>query len=998
MILTNHTKYRFIFTISMLWFVWGNVSGQCNFANGPVGELCTSAIYICGSDLDGYTGRLQKELSAPQIWSGLCNGNGTADNIVWFSFTPCSKKVCFKITPSFCTVENNSYSGLQAGLFASCNRNASVACTDDSSNNGQTAPFTLCYNDFQPGEIAYLFIDGYAGSVCDFEIEVVEGIDTTPVATPDPSNLSKGAITGPPSIPCDQINTPLQYNLLAPECKFSANTSCAAPQNINPADSICYVWKVDPSTGAMFNNQDSVGRTVELIFTQPGTYTITADIFFHPFYGGSCANASCGDIISWKVTVLPPDTIVNPLIFICPGNFADFCGNRISTDSTVYCASDPCKVVRQDFKVGTSKFNDLGIQNICQGSSFTFQGELYELPGTYNIVDKTDCALVHHFEIKAINLSVNINPASTLLDCNNTSIQLTGTGVTNATSNIIYKWADASGNIVSNTNALTVSKAGRFTLSGSYNATSETCYDEAFIDISSDFKKPKVTAIIPTVKCLSIKDAKPVLTLVTLDNLTFTEWTLPLGSKRNTLNLELDSLNAASSMPYLFTAIGANGCRLDTSFVVNTNFEKAFITLTGEDLTCYHPKDTLILSTNIPVDSVRWLKTFPTFGFYGSDPAKRSHAIESAGTYKVEVMASASRCWSDETITIQDKMIYPDLMLEQGLKWHCNTKAVEITPLTNLDKNLDYQWASDDGKISSDSKDKKVIVEAPGTYTIQITDVSNGCIKKGQLTIPEEQNKPSEIVFSAVDVLCHGESNGVLEIFKTVGGFGPFNYTLNGMAIQSLLEEDLSVGKYNLEVKDQFDCTYKVEFEISEPERVEVRTPVELSIAFNESTDLTFVSNYPNSEIAEVLWTNSKGDVLGNDLSLSYSSDFSDIIYVDITTLNGCAARSEIKINVDTELKLYFPNIFSPNNDGVNDRLEIFKNKIPANMNKIVIFDRYGNKVYEAKDFAFETNTDGWDGTFNGKEAETGVYILIIELTDFSGKNQIIKKDLTLVR
>ncbi|MBK8670018.1 MAG: gliding motility-associated C-terminal domain-containing protein [Saprospiraceae bacterium] len=76
----------------------------------------------------------------------------------------------------------------------------------------------------------------------------------------------------------------------------------------------------------------------------------------------------------------------------------------------------------------------------------------------------------------------------------------------------------------------------------------------------------------------------------------------------------------------------------------------------------------------------------------------------------------------------------------------------------------------------------------------------------------------------------------------------------------------------------------------------------------------------------------------------------------------------------------------------------MFKNKIPANINKIVIFDRYGNKVYDAKDFAFETNTDGWDGTFNGKEAETGVYILIIELTDFSGKNQIIKKDLTLVR
>lgn len=55
-----------------------------------------------------------------------------------------------------------------------------------------------------------------------------------------------------------------------------------------------------------------------------------------------------------------------------------------------------------------------------------------------------------------------------------------------------------------------------------------------------------------------------------------------------------------------------------------------------------------------------------------------------------------------------------------------------------------------------------------------------------------------------------------------------------------------------------------------------------------------------------------------------------------------------------------FPNYFTPNADGVNDRWNIIGNSESVQM--INIFDRYGKLIYNVP-----FNKYGWDGTFNGK-------------------------------
>lgn len=94
----------------------------------------------------------------------------------------------------------------------------------------------------------------------------------------------------------------------------------------------------------------------------------------------------------------------------------------------------------------------------------------------------------------------------------------------------------------------------------------------------------------------------------------------------------------------------------------------------------------------------------------------------------------------------------------------------------------------------------------------------------------------------------------------------------------------------------------------------------------------------------------------------------------------------------DYEFSVYLPNAFSPNGDGANDVYRVFPNNVE--FLRLLIFDRWGNLVFEGKD-----EGDGWDGTFKGKDAATGVYTCFVEfLTPILRDKRVEKGDINLIR
>ncbi|MBX2871663.1 MAG: gliding motility-associated C-terminal domain-containing protein [Saprospiraceae bacterium] len=96
--------------------------------------------------------------------------------------------------------------------------------------------------------------------------------------------------------------------------------------------------------------------------------------------------------------------------------------------------------------------------------------------------------------------------------------------------------------------------------------------------------------------------------------------------------------------------------------------------------------------------------------------------------------------------------------------------------------------------------------------------------------------------------------------------------------------------------------------------------------------------------------------------------------------------------------EVYAPNVFSPNDDGINDRFMILGGEDLQSVVKLQIFDRWGNLLYEGQDLEPNNYFDGWDGWSRGKELGNGVYVYTAILLLEDGKERRISGSVTLMR
>lgn len=107
----------------------------------------------------------------------------------------------------------------------------------------------------------------------------------------------------------------------------------------------------------------------------------------------------------------------------------------------------------------------------------------------------------------------------------------------------------------------------------------------------------------------------------------------------------------------------------------------------------------------------------------------------------------------------------------------------------------------------------------------------------------------------------------------------------------------------------------------------------------------------------------------------------------------GCYDSASVVIRVIFDEEEYLPNAFTPNGDGKNDVFRIGKMKYKKVV-QFTIYNRWGQEVYNNP---WDPN-GGWDGTYNGKEQDMGVYFYSIIIESASGKLRYYKGDVTLIR
>ena len=110
-----------------------------------------------------------------------------------------------------------------------------------------------------------------------------------------------------------------------------------------------------------------------------------------------------------------------------------------------------------------------------------------------------------------------------------------------------------------------------------------------------------------------------------------------------------------------------------------------------------------------------------------------------------------------------------------------------------------------------------------------------------------------------------------------------------------------------------------------------------------------------------------------------------------------CIRDNSLEIRVEKIYKLFVPNVFTPNRDGVNDRFTVFTNRAAKGVRKLLVYNRWGSCVYEGYDFPPNDDQYGWDGFFRGKKCNPGVFAWYTEVEFLDGHIAKKKGSITLL-
>jgi gliding motility-associated-like protein len=742
------------------------------------------------------------------------------------------------------------------------------------------------------------------------------------------------------------------------QCKTGIKTYTASDLN-NTAVSI-YKWKVN---GADVTT--ATGSQLNYNFSPAGTYTIKLEL--------SNVN-DCNDAVERIIKV---DSLYTNFAVDKP----QICGNNgtVKFTNNAFAAFGITNYY-WDFGDNTSSTDPNPVHNYNTTGEFTVKLLIISANGCKDSITLQKAVNIYSKPI--VNISGNnlhCSPGTFTYNSNINTVNTIGT----------YKW-ELNNSVIASTASINYA----FT-AGTQNLTFIAVTDKGCSDTS--YKQIKIDSLVAAFN-IPVSNKCGVPAVINFNELSFAQfgilnytWNFGNGNTaNNNLPNPTSTYNASGTFPVNLKITSTTGC--DKTSAQNSSvviYDKPTVGINSITTACANTTinfDGTIISQD-EVISKEWKVNNVSAGT-GND---LSYLFLTANTYNITFTVK-TKYGCDETkntvVTINPLPV-PNAAPNATI---CLGSTVQLNAATGTT----YSWSPAATLINASSSSPVAKPAATTKYYVLVTN-NFDCKKTDSVLITVD--KPVNLNPSPDVVICE---NGRTQLNAT-GNAARYSWApatgLNNPAIPNPVATPAITTRYQVIGYSSNVCKNDTGYVVVKIDPTPtVNAGPDITVSAGTTVQLNALGS---STVTSYTWAPSLNLTCTSCPNPAFVADKTTEFIVTASTQYGCLSSDNITVIVlCNKGAVYIANAFTPNGDGKNDRFGISGYGI-AKVKRFTVFNRYGQVVFERKDFTPVINdiTNSWDGRVKGQEVTTTTsFVYVAEVQCNEGNTFVLKNSVIVIR
>lgn len=348
--------------------------------------------------------------------------------------------------------------------------------------------------------------------------------------------------------------------------------------------------------------------------------------------------------------------------------------------------------------------------------------------------------------------------------------------------------------------------------------------------------------------------------------------------------------------------------------------------------------------------------------------------LDRPGYYIAVGLAANGECFKSDTIAVQIKPV-PSLDLGPDTVVCYRSSVTLRVPQQTWNQ---FAW-------SNGSTNRTTTVSKAGTYTVTAKNPS-GCENSDTIRVNELPKINLRAALTGPQACT--SADGAIALTPSPAGVYSYTWTRpEGGLLTSTgsRQTSLAQGTYTVQVTDSvYQCKVDSAFTLNPPANPTFNLTKEASLCVGDNGKAQLVASGPGNLI--YAWTG-RSETTGT-ITVDQVGNYS----VQVTDPKGCTATGSARVVNLCEPRMSIPDAFTPNNDGLNDVLQVFTAYVSDY--ELRIYNRWGEVI-----FVSNNPEQKWDGTYRGVAYPSMLYPYVVSYKSesFPERERVVKRGSVLL-